>query len=45
MTFYSKTNIVIIVGPAVMLPGYTANLRNSLCGVPLGYGDLAQRFK
>ena len=32
-------------GSAGMLPGCTASLRNSLCGVPLGYGDLAQRFK
>ena len=32
-------------GSAGMLPGYTLNLRNSLCGFPLGYGDLAQRFK
>ena len=26
-------------------PGSTSNLSNPLCGVPLGYGDLAQRFK
>ena len=32
-------------GSAGMLPGYTASLRNSLCGVSLGYGDLAERIK
>ena len=32
-------------GSTGVLPGYTANLRNSLSGVLLGYGDLAQRFK
>ena len=32
-------------GCAGMLPGYTASLRNSLCGVSLGYGDLAERIK
>ncbi len=28
-----------------MSPGSASNLGNPLCGVPLGYGDLAQRFK
>ena len=32
-------------GSAGMLPGSAPNLSNPLCGVPLGYGDLAQRFK
>ena len=32
-------------GCAAVLPGYTADLRYSLSGVPLGYGDLAKRFK
>ena len=32
-------------GSAGRLPGYTVGLRNSLCGVSLGYGDLAQRIK
>ena len=32
-------------GSAGMLPGYTASLQNSLCGVSLGYGDLAERIK
>ena len=32
-------------GSAGRLPGYTASLRNSLCGVSLGYGDLAERIK
>ena len=31
-------------GSAGMLPGSASNLSNPLCGVPLGYGDLAQRF-
>ena len=28
-----------------MLPGSAPNLGNPLSGVPLGYGDLAERFK
>ena len=32
-------------GFAGVSPGSTSNLSNPLCGVPLGYGDLAQRFK
>ena len=32
-------------GSAGRLPGYTVGLRNSLCGVSLGYGDLAERIK
>ena len=32
-------------GSAGRLPGYTVGLRNSLCGVSLGYGDLAQRIE
>ena len=32
-------------GSAGMLPGSAPNLSNPLSGVPLGYGDLAQRFK
>ena len=32
-------------GPAGNLPGSAPNLGNPLSGVPLGYGDLAQRFK
>ena len=32
-------------GFAGLSPGSTSNLSNPLCGVPLGYGDLAQRFK
>ena len=32
-------------GSAKVLPGSASNLSNPLCGVPLGYGDLAQRFK
>ena len=32
-------------GSAGMLPGSAPNLCNLLAGVPLGYGDLAQRFK
>ena len=32
-------------GSAGMLPGSAPDLGNPLCGVPLGYGDLAQRFK
>ena len=31
-------------GSAGMLPGSAPNLSNPLAGVPLGYGDLAQRF-
>ena len=34
-----------VAGSAEVLSGYTANLRNSLSGVLLGYGDLAKRFK
>ena len=33
------------VGCAGMLPEYAPNLRNLLCGVPLGYGDLAKRLE
>ena len=33
------------VGCAGMLPEYVPNLRNLLCGVPLGYGDLAKRLE
>ena len=32
-------------GSAGMSPGSAPNLSNPLCGVPLGYGDLAKRFK
>ena len=32
-------------GFAGVSPGSAPNLSNPLCGVPLGYGDLAQRFK
>ena len=32
-------------GSAGMSPGSASNLSNPLAGVPLGYGDLAQRFK
>ena len=32
-------------GSVGALPGPATNLSNPLCGVPLGYGDLAQRFK
>ena len=32
-------------GSAGMLQGSAPNLSNPLAGVPLGYGDLAQRFK
>ena len=34
-----------LLGSAGVLPGSTSNLSNPLFGVPLGYGDLAQRFK
>ena len=33
------------VGCAGMLPGSAPDLRNLLCGVPLGYGDLAERLE
>ena len=32
-------------GRAGMVPGCTVNLRNLFSGLPLGYGDLAKRFK
>ena len=32
-------------GFAGVSPGSASNLSDPLCGVPLGYGDLAQRFK
>ena len=32
-------------GSAGVSPGSASNLSDPLCGVPLGYGDLAQRFK
>ena len=35
----------VLLDSAGLLPGYTANLRNSLSGVLLGYGDLAKRFE
>ena len=35
----------VFSGSAGMLPGSASNLGNPLSGVPLGYGDLAQRFK
>ena len=35
----------VFASSAGMSPGSASNLGNPLCGVPLGYGDLAQRFK
>ena len=35
----------VLLGSAGMVPGNTADLQNSLSGVLLGYGDLAQRIK
>ena len=37
--------LAIFACSAGMSPGSASNLSNPLCGVPLGYGDLAQRFK
>ena len=39
------SNVSFSAGSAGNLPGYTVGLRCSLSGVPLGYGDLAKRFK
>ena len=45
LQYFFDDCVGVLSGFAGVSPGSTSNLSNPLCGVPLGYGDLAQRFK